>query len=188
MLEKLILFSGKEYDKDIIKYGIIVIRNGVLSILIILGLAIIEKKLQESLIYLLCNLLIYTKIGGYHAKTPIGCMVLTIMTWKIALYYSAICIKIDILFWIIIFCVYTILVVKYAPVLHPNKARFGEIITVKQRMEAGARLFIGYILIMVFWNIHKQEYAGVLMMSISEIIISMLIGKEIYKNYEERSC
>ena len=68
-------------------------------------------------------------------------------------------------------------------------AHFGaDYSTVKQRMEAGARLFIGYILIMVFWNIHKQEYAGVLMMSISEIIISMLIGKEIYKNYEERSC
>lgn len=108
------------------------------------------------------------------------------MTWKVVLYYSGIWMKINILFWFILFAIYTILVFKFAPVLHPNKARFGEVITVKQRIGVVVRLVMGYILIIVFWNTQKQEYAGILMMSISEIIISMLIGKEIYKRYEKR--
>lgn len=186
MLGKLILFSGKEYDEDIIEYGFIVIRNGILSIAVILILGIIENRIQETLIYLVCNLLIYTKVGGYHARTPLGCIGITIMTWKVVLYYSGIWMKINILFWFILFAIYTILVFKFAPVLHPNKARFGEVITVKQRIGVVVRLVMGYILIIVFWNTQKQEYAGILMMSISEIIISMLIGKEIYKRYEKR--
>lgn len=33
------------------------------------------------------------------------------------------------------------------------------------------------IVVIIFWNTHKQEYAGVLMMSITEIVILMLVGK-----------
>lgn len=142
------------------------------------------QKVKKSFLNLLLDKSHFIT-GGYHARTPIGCIGITIMTWKVVLYYSAIWMKIDILFWFILFGIYAILVCKFAPVLHPNKARFGEVITVKQRIEVVVRLVMGYILIIVFWNTQKQEYAGILMMSISEIIISMLIGKEIYKRYEK---
>ena len=186
MIERIITFSGKDYDQEIIKYGFVVIRNGVLSVAIILMCGIIENKLVESLLYLFCNLIIYTKVGGYHAKTQIGCLMITVATWKVALIFSSICMDINIFLGVILGGVYIILVWKNAPVLHPNKARFGEAITKKQRIVAIVRLLIGYGLIIVFWSTHKQEYSGILMMGISEIIISMLIGKELYKRYEEK--
>lgn len=42
------------------------------------------------------------------------------------------------------------------------------------------------IVVIIFWNTHKQEYAGVLMMSITEIVILMLVGKGVYAGYEEQ--
>lgn len=80
MLDRLIFISGRDYDKEIIKYGLVAMGNGIFSVFIILMCGVIEKRVFESLIYLFCNLIIYTKIGGYHAGTPLGCIALTITT------------------------------------------------------------------------------------------------------------
>ncbi len=48
-----------------------------------------------------------------------------------------------------------------APVLHPNKARFGEKTKLEQKVKAVIRVLLGYIVLIIFWNIHKQEYAGI---------------------------
>ncbi len=85
MIDKLIKISGKEYDKEIIEYGLAAMMNGVISIIIILFLAIIDGSLPQSIVYLLSNLLIYTQVGGYHAKTRLGCVLLTIINWKVAI-------------------------------------------------------------------------------------------------------
>lgn len=186
MLDRLISISGREYDREIIKYGLIAMGNGVLSVLIILMCGVIEKRVFESFIYLFCNLVIYTKIGGYHARTPLGCTVLTIVTWKIAVFCNQVWLNAQPVFWILACEIYIILVWRNAPVLHPNKARFGEVITQRQKLETISRLLLGYVLIIVFWSIHRQDYASIFMMSISEIIISMLVGKEVYKRYAEK--
>ena len=58
MLDRLISISGREYDREIIKYGLIAMGNGVLSVLIILMCGVIEKRVFESFIYLFCNSLL----------------------------------------------------------------------------------------------------------------------------------
>ncbi len=180
MIDKLILISGEDYNKEVIEYGLVVIRNGVISVSIILLLGILENRLLESIIYVLCNFFISTKIGGYHAKAQIGCLILTIITWKIALTHPEYWINCNTQFLILLAGVCLILVWKNAPVLHPNKARFGEKITNRQRLESVGRLIAGYIVTFIFLKLNKQEYFGVMITSMIEIIISMLIGKAIY--------
>lgn len=62
MLKRLIEISERDYDIEIIRYGMAAMVNGVVSITIILMLGIINKKLIESAIYLLSNLIIQNKI------------------------------------------------------------------------------------------------------------------------------
>lgn len=188
MLDRLIEISGREYDKEIIRYGMVAMANGVISIIIILICGIIDKKVFESLVYLLSNLIIYTQVGGYHAKTRLGCIILTIITWKIAVSYFEIWTNTPVIYWILACIIYIVTIWIIAPVLHPNKARFGEKVTMKQKAKAIIRVLLGYVMIIVFWNIHKQEYAGILMMSISEIVIFMLVGKGVYAGYEEQEA
>lgn len=186
MLKRLIEISERDYDIEIIRYGMAAMVNGVVSITIILMLGIIDKKLIESAIYLLSNLIIYTQVGGYHAKTRLGCIVLTIINWNIAVRHYEIWINIPITFWIIACMVFGSSIWICAPVLHPNKARFGETAPVEQKVKAIIKVLLGYIVVIIFWNTHKQEYAGVLMMSITEIVIFMLVGKGVYAGYEEQ--
>ena len=47
MVDRLISISGREYDREIIKYGLIAMGNGVLSVLIILMCGVIEKRVFE---------------------------------------------------------------------------------------------------------------------------------------------
>ena len=50
MIDKLIKISGKEYDKEIIEYGLAAMMNGAISIIIILFLAIIDGSLPQSIV------------------------------------------------------------------------------------------------------------------------------------------
>lgn len=56
MLDRLISISGREYDREIIKYGLIAMGNGVLSVLIILMCGVIEKRVFES--FILANVIL----------------------------------------------------------------------------------------------------------------------------------
>ena len=188
MIDKLIKISGKEYDKEIIEYGLAAMMNGAISIIIILFLAIIDGSLPQSIIYLLSNLLIYTQVGGYHAKTRLGCVLLTIINWKVAISFFYMWINTPIILWVMACAIFVTSIWICAPVLHPNKARFGEKTKLEQKVKAVIRVLLGYIVLIIFWNIHKQEYAGILMMSISEIVIFMLIGKGVYAGYEEQEA
>lgn len=186
MIKRLIEISGRDYDEEIIRYGMTAIFNGIVSITIMLILGAINKKILESAIYLLSNLMIYTQVGGYHAKTRLGCIVLTVINWKISVSYFEIWTNAPKEIWIMAFIVNFIILWICAPVLHPNKARFGEKVTMQQKIKAIVRVLLGYIVIIIFWNLNEQDYAGILMMSISEIVIFMLIGKGVYKRYEEQ--
>ena len=69
MIEKLIRNSGCEYDEEIIKYGLITLCHGMLTMLILFILGILSNRVWETVLYLLNSFFVYTKIGGYHAKT-----------------------------------------------------------------------------------------------------------------------
>ena len=56
MLDRLISISGREYDREIIKYGLIAMGKGVLSVLIILMCGVIEKRVFES--FILANVIL----------------------------------------------------------------------------------------------------------------------------------
>lgn len=53
MIEKLIRNSGCEYDEEIIKYGLITLCHGMLTMLILFILGILSNRVWETVLYLL---------------------------------------------------------------------------------------------------------------------------------------
>lgn len=57
MIEKLIRNSGCEYDEEIIKYGLITLCHGMLTMLILFILGILSNRVWETVLYLLNSFL-----------------------------------------------------------------------------------------------------------------------------------
>lgn len=57
MIEKLIRNSGCEYDEGIIKYGLITLCHGMLTMLILFILGILSNRVWETVLYLLNSFL-----------------------------------------------------------------------------------------------------------------------------------
>lgn len=186
MIDKIIKLSEENANYDIVKYGLICLLNGTVSFFIIVALGIISNRIIKTLLYLVCNLFISTKVGGYHSKTPLGCIILTIITWRIAVSdcFNKILggeITIFVLYIVCSFFVYF-----FSPVLHPNKVIFQK--EEKQRIKFYSIEFtlLWFLITMFLYSINKQNYAGCMLVCYLEMVVSMLIGKEVYRKNEKK--
>ena len=180
MIEKLIRNSGCEYDEEIIKYGLITLCHGLLTMLILFILGILSNRVWETVLYLLNSFFVYTKIGGYHAKTSVGCICITVFNWGIAVFTTGIITKINKILWLVIGGTILLAIKKCAPVIHPNKIRYGQDVSIQYKRLIRIRVLIVYFLIIIFYMTNHHKLFEVLMISMIEIVISMIIGKEVY--------
>lgn len=69
---------------------------------------------------------------------------------------------------------------KCAPVIHPNKIRYGQDVSIQYKRLIRIRVLIVYFLIIIFYMTNHHKLFEVLMISMIEIVISMIIGKAVY--------
>lgn len=134
----------------------------------------------ETVLYLLNSFFVYTKIGGYHAKTSVGCICITVFNWGIAVFTTGIITKINKILWLVIGGTILLAIKKCAPVIHPNKIRYGQDVSIQYKRLIRIRVLIVYFLIIIFYMTNHHKLFEVLMISMIEIVISMIIGKEVY--------
>lgn len=76
-------FDSKEYEKDILKYGLEVLFYNALTFLILFSLSLIFKNLNFGLIFIPIFSLLRITIGGFHCKTIFGCTFLMITIYTL---------------------------------------------------------------------------------------------------------
>jgi accessory gene regulator B len=186
LIKKIIDLSGETHDYEVVAYGLDAICSGILSMGILIALGVGFHVLRETLIFIACNFLLARATGKYHATTRFRCHVLTIALWGVSITASHWCY--DRIPWecmMATYIIYMIAVLRWAPVEHPQKPLDSDVLQ-KNKRRSVIYMIISGILIMIFWNIEKK-LSYVLWINITEIIITMIIGKEAYQNEHDKS-
>lgn len=86
----LIEVTGEEHDPDIVKYGVDILTDGIITFMIILCLGVVTHRLAESLIYMIYSVCGTATMGGYHCNTRKYCLFLTIVLWILTIYMNSV--------------------------------------------------------------------------------------------------
>lgn len=109
-------------DKDLYIYGLQLIISSLIGIAAILCIGIILNKFIDSIIFLLCFIILRNYCGGYHANSYLKCNLyfigIFIITELIIMFTPKILIE---PISVVIFCTSLYILVKYAPVDNVNK-------------------------------------------------------------------
>lgn len=75
-----------EEEAEIISYGLKILGTNILTAVIILLSGIIIDKPISAIIYLCVLILLRRNVGGYHSKTYLGCLSLTMLNFMIIVF------------------------------------------------------------------------------------------------------
>lgn len=186
MIQKLIQASGEEHDCEVVAYGMDAIGSGLIAFVVLMMLGWVSHHLPETLVYLVCHLLAARAMGGYHAHTRLGCFVLTVEIWFLCIWVS------DMIWaWISVWGIVAIWMMEFlcvfwfAPVEHPDK-KLDEGTRRKNRNRSLLYMVFASFVIMIFWNVDRKAVC-VFWVNMTEIVISMIIGKEVYVHGKGKS-
>lgn len=112
----------KESDAEIYTYGYEILLSEIINWTITIIIAVLTKRIAESIFYTIAFMHIRESIGGYHAKTHFRCTVLSAAVFAVCLWLIYITPE-NIYPFLIIggLALHMLLVLQFAPVAHPNK-------------------------------------------------------------------
>lgn len=109
-------------DEEVYAYGTELLYSAVLNIFLAVIISLITDTLLPTFLFMLPFIIIRQCIGGYHAKTHIGCMAILgtvlIVFFQIVRYLP---LKAEMPVAVTLTIVSVILTIAFAPVEHPNK-------------------------------------------------------------------
>ena len=112
---------GVIQDKiEIYKYGFELLISSLIGISLILIIGFLSKTFFDSLVFLVCFILLRQSTGGYHSKTYLSCNLSFITVYLIFIYYrSNIMFSYEGLFITVIMSI--VIIFLLAPIEHKNK-------------------------------------------------------------------
>lgn len=112
----------KKEDEEVYAYGMELLYSSILNIVLAVIIAISTNTVFPTTAFLMTFIIIRQYIGGYHAKTHLGCMsILAVVLCCFVILTRCILEQHEI--WISMLSVVSsiILILRFAPVEHPNK-------------------------------------------------------------------
>lgn len=186
MVQNLIRISGENHDSEVIAYGMDVIYSGLAALLLLLLTGWASHHLPETLVYIVSHFLFVRVMGGYHAHTRTGCLLLTAATCFLCTWISdMVWNMVSAGFIVVSYIFYFYCVFRLAPAEHPNK-KLGRETWRKNRKRSLVYMAAALLVIIIFWTLDRRM-ACVFWVNISEIVISMITGKEVYAHAERKS-
>lgn len=109
-------------DEEVYAYGTELLYSAALNILLAIIISLITNTVYPTFLFMLSFVIIRQYIGGYHAKTHIGCMSIlgTVLVLFSRLVYF-IPSESEMVISTVLTAVSAVLVIVFAPVEHPNK-------------------------------------------------------------------
>ena len=112
----------KKEDEEVYAYGMELLYSSILNIALAAIIAIITNTVYPTAAFLTAFIVIRQYIGGYHAKTHLGCMsIFAVVLCCFAVLSRYIPTECEILISMPAIGLSMFLILKFAPVEHPNK-------------------------------------------------------------------
>ena len=180
-VEELQEISHYECDKDVVLYGL----NGFISALVSIGLLVLTSflnhGLKDLLVFLPIHMIGVRYTGGYHAKTPLRCQVLTVISYVMVHILTRFCLLYVDVKWICLvgeFCVLFIWLMS--PVLNVKKPMTYSEIKINRTRARIFALLMGAMLFASVFAISSKWLAASLLSNLIEISIFMFLGRRLY--------
>ena len=107
-------------DKEIVRYGLESIGGNLLGIVMTLAIGIFFKCVDTALLLWLMLFPLRKNAGGFHARTRLGCMVISTMALMLAfMVFTAFDHTIS--FYVINMIIAGVVILRYAPIGNPSK-------------------------------------------------------------------
>lgn len=172
---KMNIISKDEIDSYI--YGFQIILGTILNWSIIFLIMLYTGKYMVTIIYMYSFLTLRHHTGGYHAKTPIGCCVLSIFAYILAL--LALNVKLSavvMVIYIIILISSLFCIIQFAPIIHENNPVSHDAIKHHRKLSILFSLLLTLSTI-ILMSIKQYTLAIVLILAMFQVSISLLIQK-----------
>lgn len=169
----------KSKDVSVYKYGYEIMIAETINWLITIIIALFTQKIIETIVYILAFMRLRGALGGFHAKSHWGCIIISTAVYILCL--SIVCLTPIKIYWILIavsLILHMVLVLTLAPVAHPNKPFINEAEHLKFRKKS-IRLSVIYSVITMIltalpWEILKI-YGYCIVLGMLSSSISMAI-------------
>lgn len=112
----------QQEEKEIYAYGYEILLSEAINWLITIIIAILTKRIGETVVYMLAFMRLRGALGGFHAKSHWGCILISTVVYVFCLFIVSL--TPAELFWILTaagLVLHMLLVFTIAPVAHPNK-------------------------------------------------------------------
>ena len=174
-VNKLIDFSGKDSNKEVVLYGLQTLADGIISLIILLSMGFLLHKMFYTLLYIFFSYFMTCSTGGYHASTRLGCGTVTICMYLIAVFgpeWIVPYLSLPSFFMVGITSVAIVWIL--APVVHPDKPLTPQCF---QKNKLSARIWIVLFIITGLVLFHRlPTVAAALWINQLELAVSVLIG------------
>ncbi len=179
-----------ENQKEMCEYSIHTRLMKMIFISSIFSLAIMREVVLETAVFLLVSLSLRRRTGGYHSKSEIACFIWSILfnfisVELIAVFFS----KIHIFYNLTIYLISILILMKFAPINHPNMDMGEKEIKYHKKKMQFQIYVISFIIVIL--ELFKQSsiislvITGVMLVSIS-VIISKIIKQEVQSDEQIR--
>lgn len=184
----------KSEEKEIYAYGYEIIISETINWIITIIIAIFTKKIIETAVYMLAFMRLRGALGGFHAKSHMGCIVISALVYVLCLYIIN---KTPInIYWILIvggLLLHMGLVIKIAPVAHPNKPFINEreYLKFKKKSYKLSFIYCGICIMLFLSTLYILKiYSYCILLGMLSASISMLIEyiRQRHNKIRERRC
>ena len=173
-----------ESQKEIVGYGVSILFHNVITILVLLIGGLLVGKMSQTVLFIVCIISLRRNSGGYHAKTRLGCLFMSIAMWGMVVIADAMFSKsiATVEIATALFCVMDVMVWYYAPVEHYNKPLTMEIR--KKNKWRACLLMVFFEIIDLLCMAKLPRISNVIMICLLEVVILMLWGERRRRHYE----
>ena len=169
----------KKEDEEVYAYGMELLYSSILNIALAAIIAIITNTVYPTAAFLTAFIVIRQYIGGYHAKTHLGCMsILAVVLFCFAVLSRYIPTECEILISMPAIGLSMFLILKFAPVEHPNKPLTDK---EKSRLRKSGIAFTVFILVLVMSVFTSTRRYG-MYISLGQLTASTAMLCEIIKH------
>lgn len=180
----------KKEDEEVYAYGMELLYSSILNIVLAVIIAVATNTVFPTSAFLITFIILRQYIGGYHAKTHLGCMsILAVVIGCFAIMTRYIPEELEIWISALSTLMSIILISKFAPVEHPNKP-LSDNEKVRLRKRGIISAFIVFVLIFAMIIFTKARRYG-MYISLGQLTASTAMLCEIIKhkrnkvNYED---
>lgn len=170
------IISYDELDSYI--YGFQIIFSTILNWSVIFLIMIYTSKFIETILYVCSILILRHHTGGYHAKTPIRCCILSVSAYILVLLVLNLSMSTNVMLCAIILLIISLIcILRFAPIAHKNNPVSDKSLKHHKKFSVLFSLLIALITI-VFILIKQYTLAVVLILGMFQVSMSLLIEKK----------